>query len=53
MLDGLQNGRNLEWQLTMNQQIAKNLQLLINYNGRKAGDLDIVHFGNLQVKATF
>ena len=53
MLDGLQNGRNLEWQLTMNQRIAKNLQLLINYNGRKTGDLDVIHFGNLQVKATF
>ncbi len=53
ILDGLQNGRNLEWQLTMNQQIAKNLQLLINYNGRKTGILDVVHFGNIQVKATF
>jgi len=53
ILDGLQNGRNLEWQLNMNQQIAKNLQLLINYNGRKTGDLNVIHFGNIQVKATF
>jgi len=53
MLDGLQDGKNLEWQLSANQQVAKNLQLIINYNGRKAGDLAVVHFGNLQLKATF
>jgi len=53
ILDGLQNGRNYEWQLSMNQQLAKNLQLLVNYNGRKIGNLDVVHFGNIQVKATF
>ncbi len=53
MLDGLQNGRNLQWDLSANQRVAKNLQLLINYNGRKAGNLDVVHFGNVQIKATF
>jgi len=53
MLDGLQKGRNFEWLLTLNQQISRNLQLLINYNGRKTGDLDVVHFGNMQIKATF
>lgn len=53
LLDGLQNGRNFEWIITANQQISKNLQLLINYNGRKTGQLDVVHFGNIQIKATF
>lgn len=53
LLDGLQNGVNFEWQITANQQISRNLQLLINYNGRKAGQLSVIHFGNVQVKATF
>lgn len=53
MLDGLQNGVNYEWQISANQQISKNLQLIINYNGRKTGQLDVVHFGNMQIKATF
>ncbi len=53
MLDGLQKGVNFEWQISANQQISRNLQLLINYNGRKTGQLDVVHFGNMQIKATF
>lgn len=53
MLDGLQPGKNLEWQISVNQNVSKNLQLVINYNGRETGDLAIVHFGNLQLKATF
>ena len=53
MLDGLQKGVNFEWQISANQQISRNLQLLINYNGRKTGDLNVVHFGNMQIKATF
>jgi len=53
MLDGLQNGKNINWEIRANQRIAKNLQLLISYNGRKNGILNIVHFGNVQVKATF
>lgn len=53
LLDGLQNGENFEWQLTLNQRISKNLQLLANYNGRKTGTINVVHFGNIQIKATF
>lgn len=53
MLDGLQKGVNFEWQISANQQISRNLQLIINYNGRKTGVLDVVHFGNMQIKATF
>ncbi len=53
MLEGLRNGENFLWDLTFDRRLAKNIQLVLNYEGRKSGDANIVHVGRAQVRATF
>lgn len=53
MLNGLQNGKNYLWNLSLDRQIGKNIQLRISYEGRKTGIADIVHIGSAQVSANF
>ena len=53
MLDGLRRGRNFLWTLQLNKNLAKNLILSLNYEGRKTGQLALVHLGDIQVKASF
>jgi hypothetical protein len=53
MLDGLKNGQNYLWNTVYTKRIAKNIDLTINYEGRKAGLSPTVHVGRAQVKATF
>ena len=53
ILNGLQPGQNYLWNLTLNRQLAKNIQLNISYEGRKTGTANIVHVGRAQVAATF
>jgi hypothetical protein len=52
-LNGLQAGRNFLWSLTLNRQVARNIQISINYEGRKNGMAQVVHIGRAQVAATF
>jgi len=52
-LNGLQNGRNYIWGLTLDRQLAKNIRLNIGYEGRKTGDANMVHTGRAQMAATF
>lgn len=53
MLDGLQDGRNFLWTLTLDRQLSRAVQLSLNYEGRKTGDSRIVHVGRAQVRAIF
>ena len=53
MLDGLKNGQNYTWALLFQTRIAENLQLNLQYNGRKSGDNPIIHTGNVQLRAFF
>lgn len=53
ILNGLQDGRNFLWSLTLDQQLAKNIQLRLSYEGRKTGSANIVHTGRAQVAANF
>ena len=53
MLEGLQNGQNFIWNLTFNRSIARNIQLLITYEGRKTGEANIIHVGRASVRAVF
>ncbi len=53
MLDGLRRGKNYQWNLQANQKLAKNLILSIAYEGRKTGELPVVHLGDIQLKASF
>jgi len=53
LLDGLKKGKNFLWGLTLNRQLAANVQMSLRYEGRKTGDNRTVHLGSAQVRATF
>jgi hypothetical protein len=53
MLEGLQDGKNLLWNLVLDRQMAKNVQLNLNYEGRKTGANRTVHVARAQVRAVF
>ncbi len=53
ILNGLQPGRNLLWNLGVNRQLSANLQLSLSYEGRKTGEAQVVHVGRAQVTAVF
>ena len=53
LLEGLQDGQNFLWNLTMDRQLANNVQLSLRYEGRKTGTRNVVHVGSMQVRASF
>ncbi len=53
LLESLQPGRNFMWNLDWNRQVSKNIQLNLGYEGRKNGDLKMVHIGRMQLRAVF
>lgn len=53
MLDGLQNGKNFLWSLSLDRQLSKTMQLSLSYDGRKTGVNRIVHVARAQVRAVF
>jgi hypothetical protein len=54
MLEGLQNGQNLLWSLILDRQLSKNMQMNLNYEGRRTGTGNrLVHVGRAQVRALF
>ncbi len=53
ILNGLQTGRNLLWNLQLDQQLGKNLRLSLSYEGRQTGSARTVHVGRAQVAAVF
>lgn len=53
ILEGLQEGANMTWELTYQQNISKHMQLSINYNGRKSEESPVIHTGGVQVRAFF
>jgi hypothetical protein len=52
-LNGLQNGANYLWSLTLDRQVAKNVRMGVSYEGRKTGAARVVHVGRAQMAATF
>lgn len=53
LLDGLKNGNNFIWNATLTRRMANNVDLNIQYNGRKTGIARTVHVARAQIKATF
>lgn len=53
MLSALQNGKNYTWNVTWQQNLSKNMQININYLGRKSETAKVIHTGNIQVRAFF
>jgi hypothetical protein len=53
MLEGLNTGRNYTWALSGQFRLSKNMQLNLNYTGRKSEGNKTIHTGNVQVRAYF
>lgn len=53
MLDGLQPGTNLLWNLTLERRLNNKINLSLSYDGRKTGTARTVHVGRAQLQALF
>ena len=53
LLEGLQTGRNLLWNLSYDQTLSRSILFSISYEGRQTGAIRPVHVGRAQVRATF
>ncbi len=53
MLEGLQPGQNLTWNLLLQKKVTNFIDLNLSYNGRSSQDAPTVHTGSVQLKAYF
>lgn len=53
MLNALSKGQNVTWELNYQRNLNSNLQISINYNGRKTPNSNAVHLGGAQIRAFF
>jgi hypothetical protein len=53
MLEGLQPGTNLTWNLLFQKSVTKFIDLNLSYSGRSSETARTVHTGNVQLKAFF
>jgi hypothetical protein len=53
MLNGLLPGSNYLWSVTLNKRLLNNLELNIQYDGRKSGSVRTVHTGRAGITALF
>ncbi|MBK6445027.1 MAG: hypothetical protein IPF81_06855 [Bacteroidetes bacterium] len=53
LLDGLKNGRNYTWNLSLQRNVGTAIQLSLNYDGRKLQSAKTIHTGGVQVRACF
>ena len=51
MLDGLLPGRNFLWNLDITKKLGGNLELGIQYEGRKPGEGNTIHTGRASLRA--
>jgi hypothetical protein len=53
MLESLRPGTNLTWGLNYQRSLSKNLQINIQYNGRRSEESETIHSGGVEVRAFF
>ncbi|MDP1727867.1 MAG: hypothetical protein Q8M15_13865 [Bacteroidota bacterium] len=53
MLQGLSAGNNQLWNISLQQRIGQNLQINVNYDGRKSGTVPVTHIGKMEARYLF
>jgi hypothetical protein len=53
MLEGLQPGKNLTWNLLLQKKVTNFIDLNLSYSGRNSETANTVHTGSVQLKAYF
>jgi hypothetical protein len=53
LLNALKPGDNMRWTMVVQQKLINGLQLNAIYEGRKSGDIRVIHTGRMQVTALF
>lgn len=53
MLEGLQNGNNLVWNVSFEQRLSNAIQLILTYDGRKTGSDKLINTARAEVRAIF
>ena len=53
LLEGLKNGQNITWNMSVQRNLSNSVQMSLNYEGRKLKDSKVIHTGGVQVRAFF
>jgi hypothetical protein len=53
MLNALKTGNNYTWNISYQHNLNKNIQITINYDGRKSSNNKIINIGGAQIRAFF
>ncbi len=53
MLEGLQPGNNLTWNIAWQRNLSNSLQLNLTYGGRNSEEVQTIHTGGMQIRAFF